>query len=158
MQIISQSSYLFINIWLVNTRLPRWYSGKESACQFRRVKRCRFEPWVRKILWRRKWLPTLVLSPGKFHGQRSLAGYSPWGRKSQTRLSTHTPTKYYLWVCQKLGEWERISNVKVSVLWERESVKMLKSISHVGLYVTPWIAAHQASLFIEFSRQEQWSG
>ena len=100
MQIISQSSYLFINIWLVNIRLPRWCSGKESACQFRRVKRCRFELWVRKILWRRKWLPTPVHSPGKFHGERSLAGYSPWGRKSQTRLSTYTPTKYYLSVSE----------------------------------------------------------
>ena len=31
--------------------------------------------------WRRKWPPTLVLLPGKSHGQRSLVGYSPWGRK-----------------------------------------------------------------------------
>ena len=38
-------------------------------------------PWVRKISWRRKWQPTPVLLPGKFHGQRSLAGYSPWGCK-----------------------------------------------------------------------------
>ena len=34
-----------------------------------------------KIPWRRKWQPTPVLSPGESHGQRSLAGYSPWGRK-----------------------------------------------------------------------------
>ena len=32
-------------------------------------------------LWRRKWQPTPVFSPGKFHGQRSLVGYSPWGQK-----------------------------------------------------------------------------
>ena len=31
--------------------------------------------------WRREWLPTPVFLPGEFHGQRSLAGYSPWGRK-----------------------------------------------------------------------------
>ena len=37
--------------------------------------------WVRKILWRRKWQPNPVFSPGKFHGQRSLIGYSPWGGK-----------------------------------------------------------------------------
>ena len=37
--------------------------------------------------WRRKWKPTLVFLPGESHGQRSLAGYCPWGRKSQTRLS-----------------------------------------------------------------------
>ena len=39
------------------------------------------ETWVGKILWRREWLPTPVFLPGKSHGQRSLAGYSPWGCK-----------------------------------------------------------------------------
>ena len=34
-------------------------------------------PWVRKGLWRREWLPILIFLPGEFHGQRSLAGYSP---------------------------------------------------------------------------------
>ena len=42
--------------------------------------------WVGKIPWRRKRQPTPVFLPGKFHGQRSLVGYSPWGRKSRTRL------------------------------------------------------------------------
>ena len=37
--------------------------------------------WVGKIRWRRKWQSTPVLLPGKSHGQRSLVGYSPWGRK-----------------------------------------------------------------------------
>ena len=46
---------------------------KESACQCRRLW---FDPWVGKIPCRRKWQPTLVLLPAKFHGQRSLAGYS----------------------------------------------------------------------------------
>ena len=45
------------------------------------VKRHGFNPWVRKILWKRKWQPTSVFLPGKSHGQRNLAGYSPWGRK-----------------------------------------------------------------------------
>ena len=40
-----------------------------------------FDPWTGKILWRRKWQPTPVLLPGKFHGLRSLVGYSPWGCK-----------------------------------------------------------------------------
>jgi len=40
-----------------------------------------FDPWVRKICWRRKWQPTPVLLPGKSHGWRSLIGYSPWGPK-----------------------------------------------------------------------------
>ena len=40
-----------------------------------------FDPWVRKIPWRRAWLPTPVFLPGEFQGQRSLVGYSPWGCK-----------------------------------------------------------------------------
>ena len=40
-----------------------------------------FSPWVGKIPWSRKWQPTPVFLPGKFHGQKSLAGYSPWGRR-----------------------------------------------------------------------------
>ena len=60
----------------LNHLLPRWLNGKESACQCRR---CGFDPWVGKSLWRKKWQPTLVFLPGKSHGQRSLEGYSPWG-------------------------------------------------------------------------------
>ena len=40
-----------------------------------------WKTWVRKIPWRRDRLPTPVFLPGEFHGQRSLAGHSPWGRK-----------------------------------------------------------------------------
>ena len=68
--------------WLLfEHSFPRWLSSKESACQCRRHRRCRFNPWVRKIPWRRKWQPTPVFLPGKFHRQRTLAGYSPWGLK-----------------------------------------------------------------------------
>ena len=40
-----------------------------------------FNPWVGKIPWRRECQPTPVFLPGESHGQRSLVGYSPWGRK-----------------------------------------------------------------------------
>ena len=43
--------------------------------------RYRFDPWVRKIPWRRAQQPTPVFLPGEFHEQKSLAGYSPWGHK-----------------------------------------------------------------------------
>ena len=59
-------------------RLPRWHSGKESACQCRRPG---FDPWVGKISWKRKWQPTPKFLPGDFHGQKSLTEYSPWGHK-----------------------------------------------------------------------------
>ena len=67
---------------------PRGSSGKAWASQYRRRKRCRSDPWVRKTPGRRKWQPALVLLPGKSHGQRSLVGCSPWVTKSQTRLGT----------------------------------------------------------------------
>ena len=58
-----------------------WASSKEPTCQCRRHKRCRFDPWVRKTPWRRKGQPTPVSLPGESHGQRNLAGYSPWGHE-----------------------------------------------------------------------------
>ena len=61
--------------------LPRALSGKEPACQCRRHKRCGVSPCLGKLSWSRKWQPTPVFLPGKSHGQRSLVGYSPWGRK-----------------------------------------------------------------------------
>ena len=83
------SSYLFIHflvyinmdswifILLVETYpqlgLSRWLSGKE--------RRRGFDPWVRKIPWRKKWQHTPVFLPGESHGQRSLVGYGPWGPK-----------------------------------------------------------------------------
>ena len=44
--------------------------------------RCEFDPWVRKVLWRRVWQPIPVLLPGESHGQRSLVGYSTWDRRA----------------------------------------------------------------------------
>jgi len=55
--------------------------GKESTYQCRKPRKHRFDPQDEKIPWRRKWQPTVVFFSGKFHGQRSLAGYSPWGHK-----------------------------------------------------------------------------
>ena len=83
--------------------LPRWCSGKEFVCQCRRCKRWGFNPWVRKIPWSRKWQPNPVFLPGKFHGQRGLAGYSPWGSQkvghdwacTHIHTHTHTHTKPY---------------------------------------------------------------
>ena len=57
--------------------LPRLCTDKEFTCQCRRLRRHGFNPWVGKIPWSRKWQPTPIFLPGKFHGQRRLAGYSP---------------------------------------------------------------------------------
>jgi len=66
----------------------------------RRQRRCEFNPWIRKTLWRRKRQPTPVFLPRKFHGQKSLIGYNPRGPKESdmtenmvhTHRHTHTDT------------------------------------------------------------------
>ena len=45
-------------------------------------KTCILDLWVRKIPWRREWLPTPVFLPEELHGPRTLVGYSPWGHKA----------------------------------------------------------------------------
>ena len=59
-------------------RLSRWLRWWRICLQ---CKRTEFDPWLRKIPLRRKWQPTPVFLPGESHGQRSLVGYHPWGRK-----------------------------------------------------------------------------
>ena len=64
---------------------PGGATGKEPACQFMRQKRCRLDPWVRKIPCRRAWQPTPVFLLRESHGQRSLVSCRPWGhRESDT--------------------------------------------------------------------------
>ena len=74
---------------------PSAASGKEPTCQCRRLKRCGLDPWVRKIPWRRRWQPAPVFLPGKSCGQRSQAGYSPWGRK-ESDMTEHTLAARFL--------------------------------------------------------------
>ena len=86
--------------------LLRWRSGKKkSTC------RCSgLDSWVEKIFWSRKWQPTPLFLPGKSHGQRSLVGYSPWGRRvglcCQPKPWPSPPTKGKIWG-QRLEEIER---------------------------------------------------
>ena len=69
-------------------------------------KRCRFDPWVDKISWRRKWHPTPVFLFGKSHGQRSLVGYSPWGHKeSDTATTPPTTKKHFFFLARKSLDW-----------------------------------------------------
>ena len=66
------------DITLNENMSPGGSDGREICLQCRRP---RFDPWVGKIPWRRKWLPTPVFLPGKFHRQRNLVGYNPWAHK-----------------------------------------------------------------------------
>ena len=71
-------------------------AGRESVClQRKRHRRCGFDPWVRKIPWRRESQPTPVFLPGESHGQR----YSPWDHKKVRHdWATNTVTLWSLWV------------------------------------------------------------
>ena len=73
------------------TGLPRWLRGKESSCQCRKGRRHGFNPWVRKILWRREWQSTPVFLPGESHGQRSLVSHSLWSHKGSETTVPPTP-------------------------------------------------------------------
>ena len=89
---------------------PRWLSGKESACQCRRHRKHRFNPWVGKIPWRRKWQPTLVFLPGKPHGQRSLVGCRSCGcrvqRVGHDWMNEHACN--FGWAIECLDSWSNI--------------------------------------------------
>ena len=89
---------VFSDISVGYWRLPWWLRWQRICLQRRR---CGFNPWVRKIPWRREWLPTQVFLPGKSHTQRSLEGYSPWGCKEsdtaeRLTLSYRTGSQYVL--------------------------------------------------------------
>ena len=90
------------------------------------------------MTWRREWQPTPEFLPGEFHGQRSLAGYSPWRCKESdtTEQLSFRFSRSYIPV-----------NLDPSVQFSS-----VQSLSRVRLFATPSIAACQASLSITNSR------
>ena len=70
-----------VTLFKVNLFEVLFPGGSDSKASCLQCGRPGFDPWVGKILWRRKWQPTPVLLPGKSHGQRSMVGYSSPGRK-----------------------------------------------------------------------------
>ena len=105
-------------------------SGKESAHQCSIYKRCRFDPWVRMISWSKKWQPIPVFLPGKSHGQRNQACYSPSGSKksettncacADTHPYTHTHTHTHTHrndLCH-----EKILHIIMKLLWALQWLK-----------------------------------
>ena len=81
---------------------PGGTKDKQSACQCRRHRRCRFDPWVGKIPWRRKWQPTPPFLPGNSPVQNCLVGYSPWGHK-EWNTAEHTHIAFPFRVITKIG-------------------------------------------------------
>ena len=87
--------------------LPRCCTDKESTCLCRRCKSCGFCLSVGNIPWNRKWQPTPVFLLGKFHGQRSLVGYHPWGGKIRHDWAC-TPRLSHLLGSAKLQQGPRL--------------------------------------------------
>ena len=103
--------------------------GKEFACNagiHLQCRRPRFNSWVWKIPLEKEMQPTPVFLPGEFHGQRSLAGYSPWGHKESDVI-----------------EW-----LILSPSWK----SVVQSLSHVQHFETLWTGAHQTSLSFTISQ------
>ena len=102
-------------LYYITWGLPGGASNKEPICQCRRHKRYGYDPWVRKIPWRRAWQPTSVFLPGEYHGQRSLVGYKSTGsqriRCNWSDLA-HTHTRYHLYMESKIQQ-------KWTYLWSR---------------------------------------
>ena len=115
-----------------------WHRPNICVATGRRHRRCRFDPWIGKIPWRWKQ-PIPVFLPGKFHGQRSLVGYSPWG-------------------CKELDMTERLHFTLD--MWRATASLHACWVTSVmsEFFATLWTVAHQTSLSMGFSRQEYWSG
>ena len=86
--------WLLTNQYRTSSGFPGGTGGKELACQCRRR---RFDPWVRKIPWRRAGQPIPVFLPGESPGQSSLPGYSPQGctESDITEVTWHARTEVH---------------------------------------------------------------
>ena len=142
--------------------LPGSLSGKESAPHCGSRRRHRFDSWVGKVPWRRKRQPTLVFLPRISHAQRSLVGYSPWGRRvghdwatECTHACTKSPTLSTSVVFYQSDNTKLECKLMTSLKAEKWKCS---SLSRIWLFVTLWTIAHQAPLSVEFSRQDYWNG
>ena len=163
----------------MNSELSWWLSWWRICLQSRRL---RFDPWVGKIPWRRKYhLRYSCL--GKSHGQRRRVGYSPWGFKElDTTEQLHFHFHIYIYMKSlynsislsyvafkakyyKIFEcsYNKISIININIysqIWLAffSTFLVLSYFSHVQLFETLWSVAHQAPLSMGFSRQEHWGG
>ena len=110
----------------VNLRLSRWLSAN-SLPAMQDTQEMQVWSLSQKIPWRKKWKPTLVSLPGKFHGQRSLAAYSSWDWKS---LSTRLISNNHLDFCLS----------KDNITWHFNACHYLRKIMWSEIIQTHWIS------------------
>ncbi|XP_060272457.1 phospholipid-transporting ATPase IK isoform X11 [Ovis aries] len=125
--------------------------GKESACQ---CGRDGFDPWVRKMLWRRKWQPTPVFLPGKSHGLRSLALYEGWFLALFNLLYSTLPVLYIGLFEQDVSAERSLELPELYITGQKEELfnywVILQAIAHgtatslVNFFVTLWVSQDSA--------------
>ena len=105
----------------------------------------RFDPWVRKIPWRRELLSTPVFLPGKSYGQRSLVGYSPWDHRVRHNQGTNTSLRAGM----RSPPFELAWGTTLASCFTGWSLVQQVSI-HVCSYhhVCPWCLPHHSSWWI----------
>ena len=108
--------------------------------------RLKFDPWVGKMPWRRKWQTIPISLSGKSHGQRSLMDCSLQGRTELGTTEWLTPMLSLLFM-STISYWQMPRWFLILALCV---------FSRVWLFVTPWTVAHQAPMSMEFSQQEYW--
>ena len=121
---------------LSSTRIPLWLK------QYRICLQCgkpRFNLWVRKIPWRRKWPSTPVFLSRELHGQRSLVSYGPWGCKeldTTERLHFHFHVRIRMAKTQGSAGKERKKGIK----WETSffSTETLGRVQHKSYFIRPF--------------------
>ena len=126
------------------SQLVQW---QRIHLSMRRHRRHSFTPWVGKIPWSRKWQPTSEFLPGKFRGQRSLAGYCPWGHKRVGHDWAHTHTLHItymdmciiLYMCQYMYWYITRKYNKNGFYCCYYSKKKKKKSKQMGIYLTWFI-------------------
>ena len=115
-----------------------------------------FSPWVGKILWRRNWNPIPVFLPRKSHGQRNLAGHSPWGHKRAGHYLVNKPSNHQVrkW---RLTEIKYFSKSCTALLWLLRTKPILSCFTQVEFEMAAesssnWILniAHNRRLELEW--------
>ena len=181
---IDTSAQIFLPSLIFGQGLPDGTSGKEHACQCRRHKRCKFDPWVGKISWRRAWQSTPVVLPGESNRQRSPVDYSPQDSKESdtteatTRMLASLVILLFLLInLSKRSKVEQKRSLSHHLTYIKNTKTCLaafcfpksqegvvaaaaaaKSLQLCPTLCNPRDGSPPGSLSLGFPRQEHWSG